>query len=384
VRGPSLPSRTQNSWYPSISPRDKTFLPHLYQLLIDLIRSISTEIVARDEEGTFDQLFLVDFPGILSSHLTNWRRAQEDVNQQTEDHRRTTEALAARFSALHGHDAVWKKSAGSAEALEPATRTLQEGTTNLLPNDVDRSLDEAMSSSLHYDASTQQLYPPAGVPTPRPSSDRHSQAESLSTDDQYSVSPEYLSTLCDRLMKHHLPSSDYGSPTERSMLTEILASAVLSNMIEKLSKGWMLTKIALAVLGDPESKGSQATTARNETRIKQPPKGLSDLVFDGYHTIVLVVYQLASVLLMLSRWYTATSAQWKAVSETAPNEDAHRTNIRRWTAGVPNAIDPSLRLLSAALDVDSTSKDRHHFIREIMTWIEMAGGPLGLGKYADK
>jgi hypothetical protein len=212
----------------------------------------------------------------------------------------------------------------------------------------------------------------------------HSLAGSLSVDDQYSVSPDYLSTLCDRLMKHHLAPSDYGSPTERAIVTEILASAVLSNTIEKLSKGWMLTKIALAVLGDSEGKDSLATTARDERRAKQTPKGLSELLFDGYHAIVLMVYQVASLLLMISRWYTATSVQWKTVSETAPDEQVHLATTKRWTEGVPNARDPSLQLLSAALDVDSTSKDRRHSIREMLTWVEMASGPLGLGKYADK
>ena len=288
---------------------------------------------------------------------------------------------------MYGHDAVYTQGPNTAEALKPTSSTLQEGMMNLLPTDVDRSLDEAMSSSLHNDAFTRHSHPSAAIstPTPQPARPLNMQAQTgfSTNDDQYNVSPVYLSTLCDRLLKHHLPSDDYASPTERAIVTEILASAVLSNVIEKLSKGWMLTKIALAVLGEGKSEGSAVSTS-NETRVRTTSRGLSDLLFDGYHTIVLVVYQVASILLALSRWYTATSAQWKTVSETPLDEQTHRASVKTWTGGVPDAMDPTLLLLSVALDVDSTSKARRFSTHEIATWVKMVGGPLGLGKYADK
>jgi hypothetical protein len=212
----------------------------------------------------------------------------------------------------------------------------------------------------------------------------HADIGSLSASAQYEVSLKYLSTLSDRLLHYHLSPTDYASPTERAIITEILASAVLSNVIEKLSQGWMITKIALAVLGDSNPQDVASKTTTNETQRTSAPKGLSELLFDAYHTIVLLMYQVTSVLLTISRWYTTTSAQWKSISEFKSVEQVHGESQEQWTQGVSGAMEPSLQLLSTMLDVEPTLKDRRRSVREVMSWFEMAAGSLALGKYADK
>jgi hypothetical protein len=269
--------------------------------------------------------------------------------------------------------------------------------TNRLPSDIDRFLVEAMSSSLHGDASldNRHHHPPYQPSTPEPHTPQSSTPRAPRPPVDWQVSNPYLSTLCDRLLKHHLPPRDYASPTERAILVEIIASGVLSNVIQKLSQGWMLTRIALTILGpSPSPPPSLPTAQLPTTPMKQtesserpgpspspPPKSLSEIFSHGYHTIIVLVYQCASILLTISNFYTSISGKWKTAcihhSPVTLGQTGHETGLRDVTR-------PSIQLLIALLDVDSDSDTARYGTREMVTWIRMALGPLGLGHYTDK
>ena len=386
----------QNSWYPITSPRDKTFLPHVYHLLVRVLSSIAINIEAASDSGGLDELILVNIPEIIANHLETWKRANSDVldaryNNESE-HEPLEGAIAARYALLDGHSAVQRIYLHETETSPVVKVSNFETDITRLPSDVNRSLGEAMSSSLHGDDPFfhQHLLPsldpaPAainGSPIPSGSS------QALRPTPSYRVSEAYLSTLAERLLRHHLPSTDYASSTERTIITEIIASATLSNVLRKLSQGWMLNRLALSLLGDPGRRHPNDQPS-NTNAIHQPGSmGIQALLFEAYHTIILIIYQFASVLLFLSNWYTSLHGHWKSVIASNPlpegNEKIHTTRPDHWKAGVENAMEPSLAMFGAFLDLVSGPGPSRCSLTEIRAWIGMGCGPVALGRFADK
>lgn len=303
-----------------------------------------------------------------------------------------SDAIAARYALLYGHPAVQQVLPEAPKVLL-TTSTADHGTnTTQVPNDVDRSLGEAMSSSLHGDGYTIHRH---RRPSPAPTAPPHQQTSEspalppVSTTPTYRVSGPYLSTLSQRLLRFHLPPLDYRSPTERAMITEILGSAILSNVLQKLSQGWMINKLVLAILGEPRSHLDPESIADSASRIKTGSAGIQNLLFEGYHTIVLLVHQLASLLLMLSNWYTLLHGQWKAVpTDTSSPQDGGRTDpshhSNHWTAGIDDALGPSVGMLGSLLDLLAEVRPPRRSLTELRTWLGMACEPIALGRYADK
>ena len=358
-----------NSWYPSISPRDKSFLPHVYHLLVRVLGSLSNNISAACESGRLDELVLVDLPETISQHVKNWMRAEQDIVEGGLD-----QTLAARFALLHGHPA------GQLVQTKPtSTRkdTSDRASTDVtqLPSDIDQSLGEAMSSSLHGHDDHSYLKhrqpPPDSVQLPQ-------------LPPVYRIAPSYLSTLSERLLRYHLPPPDYAPLTERTILTEIIGSAILANVLQKLSQGWMINRMALSILGEPgRARRRQGVP---ETTLQQEADSVSKLGSGVVQTVVLIVYQFAAVLLAVSQCYTLLQSQWRSVMNDSPIEPPDKAGVTlqgRWKAGVENALDPSLNLLDSLLDLqDGASRKRS--IAELRSWVGMACGPIALGRFADK
>jgi hypothetical protein len=361
-----------NSWYPSISPRDKSFLPHVYHLLVRVLGSLSTNISAACESGRLDELVLADLPDIISEHVKNWMRAEQDVMEGGLD-----QTIAARFTLLYGHPAVRQV---QTKPISTRKDTSYRASTNVtqLPSDIDQSLGEAMSSSLHgYD---NQPYlkrhqpPPDSVQPPQ-------------LPPVYRIAPSYLSNLSERLLRYHLPPPDYAPLTERTILTEIIASAILANVLQKLSQGWMINRMALSILGEPGRRRHQHQRRQvPETAPQQEADGASKLRSGLVQTVVLIVYQFAAVLLTISQCYTSLQTQWRSVTDDPSiktSDKAGATSQGRWKAGVENALEPSLNLLDSLLDLqDGASRKRS--IAELRSWVGMACGPIALGRFADK
>lgn len=360
-----------NSWYPSISPRDKSFLPHIYHLLVRILGSLSTNISVACESGCLDELVLADLPEIISQHVQSWTRAEQDIVEGGLD-----QTLAARFALLHGHPAVQQ-----VQTRPTSTRkdTSQRASTDVtqLPSDIDQSLGEAMSSSLHGHDDQPYLKrhqpPPDSVQPPQ-------------LPPVYRISPSYLSTLSERLLRYHLPPPDYAPLTERTILTEIIGSAVLANVLQKLSQGWMINRMALSILGEP---GRGRNPQRQQVPEKTSQEGAdraSKLGSGLVQTVVLIVYQFAAVLLTISQCYTSLQSQWRSLMDDPSIEPPGKAGVTlqgRWKAGVENALEPSLNLLDSLLDLqDGASRKRS--IAELRSWIGMACGPIALGRFADK
>lgn len=361
-----------NSWYPSISPRDKSFLPHVYHLLVRVLGSLSTNISAACESGRLDELVLADLPEIISQHVKNWMRAEQDIAEGG-----LHQTLAARFALLHGHPAVQQ-----VQTKPTSTRkdTSYRASTNVtqLPSDIDQSLGEAMSSSLHgHDDQPylkQHQSPPDSVQPPQ-------------LPPVYRIAPSYLSTLSERLLRYHLPPPDYAPLTERTILTEIIASAILANVLQKFSQGWMINRMALSILGEPGRGHQQQHRQQVPERTSQEEADRASKLGSGLvQTVVLILYQFAAVLLTISQCYTSLSTQWRSLMNDPSFEASDKAGATfpgRWKAGVENALEPSLNLLDSLLDLqDGASRKRS--IAELRSWIGMVCGPIALGRFADK
>ncbi|KAG7531469.1 hypothetical protein FFLO_04329 [Filobasidium floriforme] len=360
-----------NSWYPSISPRDKSFLPHIYHLLVRVLRSLSTNISAVCESGRLDELVLADLPDIISEHVKNWTRAEQDIVEGGLD-----QTLAARFALLHGHPAVQLVQSKPTSTRKDTSHRASTDVTQL-PSDIDQSLGEAMSSSLHghddhpylrqHQTPLDSVQPPQLPPA-------------------YRISPSYLSTLSERLLRCHLPPADYAPLTERTILTEIIASAILANVLQKLSQGWMINRMALSILGEPGRGRQQQRQQVQEKTSQEGADGASKPGSGLVQTVVLIVYQFAAVLLTISQCYTSLQSQWRSLTNdpsTEASDKAGATSHERWKAGVENALDPSLNLLDSLLNLqDGASRKRS--IAELRSWVGMACGPIALGRFADK
>jgi hypothetical protein len=175
--------------------------------------------------------------------------------------------------------------------------------------------------------------------------------------------------------------------TERTILTEIIASAILANVLQKLSQGWMINRMALSILGEPgRGRNPQQRQKVPDKTSQEGAERASKLGSGLVQTVVLIVYQFAAVLLTISQCYTSLQSQWRSLTNdpsTEASDKAGATSHERWKAGVENALDPSLNLLDSLLDLqDGASRKRS--IAELRSWVGMACGPIALGRFADK
>lgn len=151
----------------------------------------------------------------------------------------------------------------------------------------------------------------------------------------------------------------------------------------------MINKLVLAILGEPGSHPDPESIADSASPVKTGSAGIQSLLFKGYHTVVLLVHQFASLLLMLSNWYTLLHGQWKAVPiDTSSLQDGGRTDPshhpKHWTAGIDDALGPSVGMLGTLLDLLPGARPSRQSLTELRIWLGMACGPIAFGRYADK
>lgn len=343
----------QTTWWPSISPHDDSLVTHLHTTALDLVTLLTASIKNRHDQQVFTRLLLCQLPTIIKDHLESWNRAVQDVRAQTDgtlDERQFRQAVASRYHVLNGHEAI-----EYATAPDPPTTS-----------ELDKSLDEAMSSSLHQPPPS----PQAENATTRPS------PPSLGTP-KYVCNLDYLTTLSSRLVHLYWPPSPSPPSTlETTFMTHLLASTVLNTCVTKLSQGWMLTRVALAVFGDsPDARSKQFVHSSSPAPLSASWFGIA------YHTCLVLAYTLSSTLLLFSSTYTKLMHHYHLAS-------AHELT----TKTIHNASEPVLHLIKTWLQLAftplPTSPDMLSrsptIVEEIWTWIGMVAGPLGLSNLTDR
>lgn len=78
------------------------------------------------------------------------------------------------------------------------------------------------------------------------------------------LSPLYLTSLADAILRLHLSPSEYGSHVERLMTRELLGRSVLGSVGRRLGQGWFWWSIGLKFLCEPGSSPLAGKEVRQE------------------------------------------------------------------------------------------------------------------------
>ena len=277
------------SWYPRFT-RDRTLLPHIHQsILRPILAPILTEI--HDDPERLCE-FLFDLPTLLSLHVeTYWS------------------ARAAVASGLVG----------------------QEGAKVTLAEEIGKAYHARLPLlSVELVCAT----------TDEPGSGF------------YTLSPLYLTSLSDAVLRLYLPTSEYGSDVERLMTREVMGRSVLGSVGNKLGQPSFWWSIGLKYLGEPASasKSLKSALIESETSFSATTARL----FTRLWTIVLLIW-------IIVTWILA------AVPSAPPIEDKYRGIADSW-----------LHLARAALGVDGRAGlERPPWARRLVWYsVEMVTGLL--------
>lgn len=86
-------------------------------------------------------------------------------------------------------------------------------------------------------------------------------------DEGWQLSPLYLTSLADGVLKNGLSVEEYGSTVERLMVRELLGRTVLGGVGRRLSEPWFWYGLLLKLLGEPRSSdGGEKTPRRRSSR----------------------------------------------------------------------------------------------------------------------
>jgi hypothetical protein len=173
------------------------------------------------------------------------------------------------------------------------------------------------------------------------------------------VSPQYLSRLVDRILEPHLPTEDYASSAERTMITEVLGNAVLGNVLRKSAEPWFIWRIGLSLLReDEEGKAVDDNgSAKVSVPSTSPPRGI-DTTSSAWSYLGFLG-QLPGIL--ISAYLYLSIALSNYLSGT-PQADP-KTNLPSRQAYL---LEPWIEALMALVSIDSTFATR-----ELWTTIKM-------------
>ena len=142
----------------------------------------------------------------------------------------------------------------------------------------------------------------------------------------YTLSPLYLTSLSDAVLRLYLPTADYGSNVERLMAREVIGRSALGSVGSKLGEPCFWWSVGLRYLGEPASAPNPLKSAP----IKSETGFSANIVqlFTRLWTFALLVWTMGT-------WILAT------VSAAPPVEDKYR-----------GIADPWLNLARTVLGVD--------------------------------
>ncbi|KAI9638825.1 uncharacterized protein MKK02DRAFT_21848 [Dioszegia hungarica] len=196
------------SWYPRFS-KDRSLLPTLSSQIVVPILSPILSGVYHDPNRIL-QLLLLDLPAIFSLHWSTYWQSRQAI-------RDTPHLFTPRSSDY---------------IVDP------QGTGPDLLGDVYHARLPLLSVVPSPGTTYADTEGPYRLPTPG---------------GQYILSPLYLTSLADALIRLHLPPAEYGCTVERVMAREIVGRAVLGAIGRKLGEGWFWWSLGLKLMGGGEA-----------------------------------------------------------------------------------------------------------------------------------
>lgn len=168
--------------------------------------------------------------------------------------------------------------------------------------------------------------------------------------DTYTLSPLYLTSLADSLLRHHLPLEQYASPAQRLMARELLGRVVLGGIGRRLSQGWFWWGSLLRLLGDSEPNESSKSTSSTNTFDGKGPNGKK--VHHGHRhskgtadNLISIFVRIYTTLLLLWKWGTTLATIYTA-APPIPKAREKRVKHR-----YRRCLDPTIYLVREILRV---------------------------------
>lgn len=344
----------QNSWYPSISPRDRTFLPAVHALILTFLRSLFLDISRDDVLDTV----LIKLPMELTRHVSMLRMAKKEAKRIHTDFPQyqgqiERENLVRIFQRLCPHPGV-------IPTLQDMNGDVQlppiPGQDVILHADenLDDTLADAMASSIIINgtlpnhmhehppqlsgtdtmpttSSSHPLDIPLRVNKPYPTVDSAEAAAisipRIKNPDPpniphafpppiYQISPHYLACSVDSLLRAHLPPQDYKSSLERSLVTEIIANAVLGNVLKKISYEWFWWRLGISFL--------EKNQTQNPSSSIEPGKCRYDIIYLFVRLAAILRTFFTVLSILASSIYSLATCNMMA-----DDDDKRRRNPRR-------------------------------------------------------
>lgn len=279
------------SWYPRFT-KDRSLLPQIHQ---NILRPILTPILSGiyEHPERLAEFLLLDLPTILALHVETYWSARASV----------------------------------------ASGVIGRGEEKL-------SVEKEVGKAYH-----------ARLPLLSVEFPKIPNLEERSETDVYELSPLYLTSLADALLRLYLPPAEYGTNVERLIAREVLGRSVLGSVGKRLGQGWFWWSIMLKSLGKPGSDTKLSEQAREEKNI------IPDMLlnfFSRLRPMTMIVWTMASVIAILS---------------TAPLVQVKYRGV----------ADPWLRLGREVLGIDGRAGLERTFWRRRLVWgvVEMALGLFG-------
>ena len=158
--------------------------------------------------------------------------------------------------------------------------------------------------------------------------------------DDFALSPLYLTSLADALLRLYLSPAEYEVTVERVVIREVLGRSVLGSVGKKVGKGWFWWSIGLKLLGEPGLKASMSRQVREE-------RDVAEVLIQLFNRI----WAIAILVWMMGASMAAT------LSAARPVQDKY--------CGI---ADPWLQLGRAILGVDGRSGMDRSTWRKRLVW----------------
>lgn len=350
------------SWYPRLSPRDRTLLPTLTaDVLVPILSPILTRI--RSEPERLCRLILLDLPVILGLHLEMYWSA------------RAGEAWSIpRPQPPSDPDTTTRAEKGTGTVIG-ATAPSLDATALSGTNDLSLRIAIAYNRRLPLLSIT-----PAPPPTPLPPDTPYRTQPAAG---QPALSPQYLTALSDALLRLHLPPEDYAPAVERLIAREVVGRVVLAGLGRRLGEGWFWWQIGLKVLGEPGTRRGNGEASRPLPESASPPQDGSttstgELVSSvtpkvgpetGGRTLPeIFVFLVTRGWTILSTLWTLSTTLFAAYSAAPPISPEYR-----------NLAHPWLALGRELFGVDGRTGTERRMWRRRLVWgaVEMVVGLFG-------
>jgi hypothetical protein len=124
-------------------------------------------------------------------------------------------------------------------------------------------------------------------------------------EERWELSPLYLTSLADGILKNGLSVKEYGSTVERLMARELVGRMVLMGVGKRLSEDWFWYSLLLKLLGEPDS----ATTKESvQAKPKDRVGDVSELVTGWTTRIWTLMLLLWTSMFSLAAFYSGSPA----------------------------------------------------------------------------